>query len=261
MTEEFNKNLFFDNISFKLKETGKKIGELENEAGVSPGYISRTSKDGNTKPGIDFIMKVADALNISIDTLLKVDLTKLTPTELYLIAFLEKLLKDTATDKLDWKTETADYLNNRLETDINGYCYHPLFSYETFYEESETEYPDQVSRIVFPSNSFGVHTWINGDCFNLKMKNNTVLYFMNICKNVRHVRDEAYAKELWICQKDVINQYLCSSNDTSKISSLVEVLYSAVAENAKHPKVHKNIKNVIDAFMVGDINDDEDIPF
>ena len=52
MNIEFNKQLMLDNISFLLKESEKKIGELESEAGVSAGYISRISKEGNTKPGI-----------------------------------------------------------------------------------------------------------------------------------------------------------------------------------------------------------------
>ena len=91
MSVEFNKQLMLDNISFMLKEFGKKIGELEAEAGVSPGYISRTSKDDKAKPGIDFIVKVAEALNTSVDTLLNIDLSGLTPTERYLISFLEKL--------------------------------------------------------------------------------------------------------------------------------------------------------------------------
>ena len=51
MTEEFNKKIMLDNISFLLNESGKKIGELETEAGVSTGYISRISKDEKTKLG------------------------------------------------------------------------------------------------------------------------------------------------------------------------------------------------------------------
>lgn len=41
------------------------------------------------------------------------------------------------------------------------FFYYPLFSYETFYEETESEYPEQVSRFVFNSASFGFHTAIN----------------------------------------------------------------------------------------------------
>ena len=110
MEQKFNKTIIFDNIAFMLKESGKKIGELETEAGVSLGYISRMSKEGNAKPGIDFIMKTAEALNVSVDTLLRVDLSSLTATEKYLISFLEKLVKDTFDDKLDWQTETAGWM-------------------------------------------------------------------------------------------------------------------------------------------------------
>lgn len=258
MTDEFNRTLFFDNIAFKLKETGKKIGELENEAGVSPGYISRTSKDGNTKPGIDFIMKVAAALSISVDTLLKVDLSKLTPTEQYIYSFIDKLVKDTVAGKLDWNRETADYLNNRLEKNDFGYCEHPLFEEETFFEKGEMDYPDKVTRIVFTSHSYDVHTWIAGDCYYLEMKDYTYLYIMNICKSVYNRRDpETRVKEIWM-YKNGTKQFLCSTKDTTRLSAYIEFLYATVAEDSKHPKVQKEIKNVIDAFME---DGDEDIPF
>ena len=45
MSKEFNKQQMLDNITFFLQEFSKKIGELETEAGVSPGYISRITKD------------------------------------------------------------------------------------------------------------------------------------------------------------------------------------------------------------------------
>ena len=148
MTEQFNPKILFDNIDFLIKSENRKIGEVESEAGVSAGYISRTSKDGGSRPGIDFIMNIAKVLHVSIDTLLKVDISSLTPTERYLISFLEK-----------------------LETDQNGITNHPLFDFHRFYEEGESEYPEEVSRVVFVSNSFGVHTSIHGDCFELKLKN------------------------------------------------------------------------------------------
>lgn len=261
MSSEFNKAVMFDNISFMLKETGKKIGELESEAGVSPGYIARTSKEGNTKPGIEFIMKAADALKISIDTLLRVDMSSLTPTEKYLISFLEKLTRDTTDDKLEWYRESAGYLNGRLETDINGYCAHPLFSDATFMEESEGDYPEEVSRIVFTSRSFDVHTVIAGDCFNLQMKNETYLYVMNISKSVYKIGDpNAHAKEIWMCPRYGANQFLCNTKGAPEIAMLIEGLYSAISENARHPKVNKDIKEVIDAFMNNEEYDSYSMP-
>ena len=256
MSVEFNKKLMFDNISLLLRETGKKIGELEADAGVSAGYISRTSKDNTTKPGIDFIVNVADSLKISIDTLLNVDLTGLTPTEKYLVSFIDKLKSDTEADKLDWLSESAGSLN-RLTPDCNGEIYHPLFSYEEFNEEGESGYPEPISAVVFTSNSFDVHTAINDDCFSLNLKNGSTLYLMNICKAVRKINDsDAYAIEAWI-YKPYKTSFLCSTKSDPAIEQLLKDLYDTIKTYSKHPKINKDIRNIIDAFMKDDLGSND----
>lgn len=258
VNEGFNKKLMLDNISFMLKELGKKIGELESEAGVSPGYISRTSKDNNAKPGIDFIIKVAESLNTSVDTLVSVDLASLTPTERYLLAFLEKLKSDTTKDKLDWERESADSLNGQ-EPDINGYVPHPLFSYETFYEEGEEDYPNKVSKVVFISQSYGCHTYINGDCFKLSLKNGAALYLLSISKSVYYRNDpDAFAKELWMYKPQVGAQFLCCNRYASPLAAAVNDLYFIVKEFMKHPKIKNDLRFVIDAFMQDDLGNSVD---
>jgi transcriptional regulator with XRE-family HTH domain len=262
MTNEFSKQLMLDNIYFLLKEFGKKISELETDAGVSPGYISRISKEGNAKPGIEFIIKVANSLNISIDTLLNLNLTEMTPTERYLVSFIEKLTKDTLDDKLDWNRESKDRLN-RAEPDINMNSDHPLLSYETFYEESECEYPEEVSRVVFVSNTFDCRTAINGDCFNLRLKNGSILYVMNISKSVYNMNDPAaFAKEIWMYTPGAGANFLCSDRGTSPLAVLVDNLYTSVSELMKRSRIKKELKYVIDAFMKDDLSDDEEtLPF
>lgn len=264
MSEEFNKKRMFDNISFMLKEYGKKIGEIEASAGVSPGYISRTSKEENAKPGIDFIVNIANALDTSIDTLLNVNMTELTPTEKYLVSFLEKLKKDTVDDKIIWNIESADCLN-RQEPDMNGYVEHPLFSYETFFEQSEIEYPEEVSRVVMTSKSFDCHTYITGECYNLEMKNHAILYIMNISKSVHYTNDlTAYAKEIWMYKPQTGSKFLCSNKESSSLANMVEDLYRTVAERSKHPKISSDLRYIIDSFMNDDhMNDEEEdeMPF
>lgn len=262
MTKEFNKQLMLDNIYYLLKKYEKKIGELETEAGVSPGYISRISKEDNAKPGIEFIIKVADLLNISVDTLLNINFTEITPTEKYLVSFLEKLNEDTLEHKLDWDKESANQLN-RVEADRNGNPYHPLLSLETFYEESGCEYPNEVSRIVFVSESFGCETYINGDCFNLSLKNGSILYLMNVSESTHQMDDtDIYAKEIWMYTPTVGKNYLCGNKDESQLAVLVDKLYTTVSERMKYPKINAGIKYIIDSFMNGDMSDDEeDLPF
>ena len=186
----FNKSLCFANIRLLLRQNPNvKIGQIEKAAGNRLGYMSRLEKDGNTTdPTIEFVAAAAKLLNVSLDTLIGIDLTGLTPTEQYLINFFDKLMKDTLADKLDWNRETAFNLN-RIEPDINGFIYHPLFAEETFSEETECEYPESVTRIVFNSKTFGPRTAIAGDCFNLRLKNGTILYLMDIEKSVHRVND------------------------------------------------------------------------
>lgn len=256
--EEFNKKLMFDNISYALSILGKRIGELEKETGVSTGYVARASKDENAKPGIDFIVKAADALNMSVDTLLNVDLSGLTETERYLVSFLDKLKSDTNSDKLDWIVKTPhDY--NCLEPDINGDVYHPLFSYEEFYEEGETEYPEHVQRVVFISNTHGVHTAINDNCYELRLKNGAMLYLMNIVKSFYYTKDKdkVLAKEVWMSSPNGDKQFLCSTKSHEQLTKLIEGLYSAVKESVRHPRLNKDLKTAIDAFMVDDLEDDD----
>lgn len=258
--KNFNKILCFSNIRELLRQNSDvKIGQIEKEAGIRLGYMSRLEKDGNTaEPSMEFIVTAAKLLKVSIDTLVSVDLTGLTPTEQYIVNFFDKLKADTLKDKLDWNRETAFNLN-RMETDINGWVYHPLFAEETFYEETECEYPEEVSRIVFNSKTFGPHTYICGDCFNLRLKNGTTLYLMDIEKSVHRTGDvSAFAKEAWMSVPHKGCQLLVASQDDTPIAPLLEVLFSTVKERMEHPKVNNDVMYAIDSFMKDDIEDDTD---
>ena len=160
--KNFNKTLCFSNIRELLRQNPDvKIGQIEKEAGIRLGYMSRLEKDGNTsEPSMEFVVTAAKLLKVSVDTLISVDLTGLTPTEQYITSFFDKLKEDTLKDRLDWNRETAFNLN-RMEPDRNGFVYHPLFAEETFYEETDCEYPQEVTKIVFNSKTFGPKTYLS----------------------------------------------------------------------------------------------------
>ena len=130
--KNFNKTLCFSNIRELLRQNPDvKIGQIEKEAGIRLGYMSRLEKDGNTsEPSMEFVVTAAKLLKVSVDTLISVDLTGLTPTEQYITSFFDKLKEDTLKDRLDWNRETAFNLN-RMEPDMNGFVYHPLFAEES----------------------------------------------------------------------------------------------------------------------------------
>lgn len=262
MRKSFNSKLMFDNIAFLVKESGRKIGELEAESGVSAGYISRTSKDGGAKPGIDFVVKVADALGVSIDVLLNINLSELSPTERYLLSFLDKLRRNTLDFKLDWEPASADQLNN-MKPGHTGYVNHPLFSVQSSMEKTEDGCPKQVRHAVMISNSFGINTVINGSCYGLSMKNDAYLYLMDVRKSTCDVHDpKAYAKEVWLCPSYNPSQFLCSTLEGAALAEPINSLFDAVAEYSKHPRLKYEIRNILDAFLADDLDDnDTELPF
>ena len=262
--KNFNKSICFSNIRELLKDNPDvKIGQIEKEAGIRLGYMSRLEKGDNTaEPSVEFIVTAAKLLNVSVDTLITMDLANLTPTEKYLVSFIEKLKSDTIQDKINWSVETPFELS-RCGVDCNGECDHPLFSVETFYRESECEYPDEVTETVYVSKTFGPNTSINGDCYNLRLKNGSIFYLMDLVKDVHRVGDKsAYVKEAIMYVPYKKTQVLATTKDEYPIGQLLEELFLTVKERMKHPQVSNDVMTAIDAFMKDDLEDDpEELPF
>ena len=260
----FNKTLCFSNIRELIKENPDvKIGQIESAAGIRLGYMSRLEKGDNAaEPSVEFIVTAAKLLNVSVDTLISVDLANLTATEKYLVNFIEKLKSDTLNEKLNWNTETEFQLNRQL-VDCNGVSTHPLLTLETYYRQTECEYPEEVTDNVYVSKTFGPNTRINGDCFNLKLKNGSTFYLMNIVKDVHRVNDKsAFVKEAVMYVPHGKTQVLATTQDEYPIAQLLEELYVIVKERMIHPQVNNDVMNVIDAFMKNDFADDPDaLPF
>ena len=255
---DFDNQTLISNISFLTNKHGIGIGDLERILGISAGYISRTAKLNSAKKmSIDVVWKIARLFEIDIRILIGTRLDGVTPTEEYFQTFIDKLIRDTGKDKLDWKKEKADYLNC-LELDDHGYTNHPLFAKQTFYRQGE-EYPDLVTEIVFTSDSFGHNTYIYDDCYKLALKNGTTVYLMCVSKDVYRTGDmTAFAKELWLVNALGKQQIICRNNDKSPLASMVDTLYESVKEVAKHPKINDDLRHAIDSFMIDDLEDDED---
>lgn len=259
---EFNSELFFGNINYLLHVQDKRTGKFETEAGVKPGYMSRMSKD--SKPGIDFIMKAADILGISVDSLLKVNISELNPTEKYFFDFMEKLKHDTDARKLNWEVESADYLNRYAKNTCGGIM-HPLFSEETFYIPEEDGYSREVTEIIFKSHTYECNTSINRPCYNLRLKNGVMVYIMNIklAWGTLSEINKSRVYEVWMHNPDIGgSRYIANSVVGSPLAEIIKSLYSSISEYNRCPKIPETLAHAIDAFMNDDMSDDEvEIPF
>ena len=93
----FDKIKLLQNIRFLALQKGVKIGELESEAGVSVGYISRMLKveDSGSASLMDLAILASDKFGVSLNALAQTDLSEMLPNELYLAKFFSRLEKKT----------------------------------------------------------------------------------------------------------------------------------------------------------------------
>lgn len=254
----FDKHICLANIRELLKNTEIKIGQLEKEAGTQLGYMSRLEKKENTtQPSLDFILTASRMLKVSLDVLLTVPLTELSPTAAYIVKLLDKLMKDTYECKLDWEKKSASCLNG-MDSDMDGNVSHPLFVDTRFNDYGQFDANSGVG-VVFNSNYYGVDSIIDGDCFSLELKGNATLFLMRVSR--RSDADGASSsseKELWI-SKNNKRQFLTGSRDIPCIKELTEKLFVAVDYTMQHPKLNNDIKASLDAFLVDDFGDNEEV--
>lgn len=263
-----NRSVFVQNVFAFLKERNMKMSELEQILGVSTGYISRLTKPGTDKKlSIDLVWKIAQLFGKTLYELIQTDHSELTSHEQYLISFINKLCADTTADKIMWNVERSDDLNRLDISSINRGEGHPLFSYERFFSEDESGYSREMQEVVMVSKSFGCNTCINGNCYNLRMKNGVTLYLMNLSKDCYNIRDaDSFAKEMWIWKPDEEKVFLCGTQDGDLFANLIENLYKTVSEIVRHPHIDEKTKEILDAFMNDDLSDDSEdsattIPF
>ena len=254
----FDKRLFISNIYQLAKERSVKIGDLEKKAGVSVGYLSRINKeDSNTVPTIDFVASVAAALGVSVDAIIKNDYSTPTPTESYILSFVDRLLTRTNADELDWKKETVSDLHT-IGYDEHGEPNHPLYITSCGNNEPEAVY----------NSRFHSEFDIIDDSFKLSLPgvSRTIVYLM--CVDDPEMQDTPFASpsyELYIVKNWTVQPLCCSLPVGSLFDSCLTKLYEAVKESSNHPKLASDIVTAIDAFMnnssLVEETSDEELPF
>ena len=255
----FDKKLCLSNIRELLKQNPDvKIGQIEKEAGLRLGYMSRIEKEDNTaSPGIEFLITASKLLKVNLETLLYTDVKKLSPTEAYLEKFLNKLKKDTEDCKLAWRRESETYLNTINTYDAtSGHTSHPLYNYQSYEDVDEYGRQHIYHKIYFDSRAFGSRTLAFGDSYNLRLRFDTYIYLMNIWDG-----EFNFAKEIWMYKEGTGCQFLISNKEGTQLSNLVNQLFDTVKKNEEHPKIMKSFKESMDAFLNGDIADEPILTF
>lgn len=253
--KEFNKMLCLSNIYHLAKSKNIKIGDLESAAGVSAGYISRLNKaDTKTSPSIEMLAVVADMLGVSLDALLYHDYESLTPTEKYVVDFLEKLRSKTLSNEEIWRRETYSRLR-RVHQDSRGNPDHPLFDWSN---DEGNSFPSLEYKSYFRE---GEKVSVIDDGYILPFNGNQCLYLMKVGVPVEmddrgNTMETEY--ELYLIDSSWDVSIVCHStwDEDSPYNQSLADLYTAAADSSKHPILTSNVRMAINNFM-----DAADLPF
>lgn len=162
---DFDNSILIGNISYLTKSLNMGIGELEDAIGLSAGYISRTAKEASKKKmSVDIVWKIAKFFKVDIKDLINKDLSVPDCRMDILNNFIDKLIKMTLADEMDWKShggfssqldekyanmglisETDDcedvyhskYNINYLSYDVNWLLVYDIQVYEKFNDDKD----------------------------------------------------------------------------------------------------------------------------
>ena len=238
-----------DNNTYLLQKSGTKIGELEEAAGVSVGYISRITKDARAKPGLEFVKGLARFFHIDLERLIYSNLASATPTEKYLFDFLKKLDQDTQDDRIKWTLEIPGALAAFREDDEGRVWCHPLLTKDYFIVEGAKGEPLKKEKLGFYSRTFCEHTAFAGNWFYAQMPEEYCLYLASIKDSFPLSQKNEPIIEVWMVSPNGHTKYICSSLVDSSLGPMTAVLYQSVLERSRNPKLEPEYQHVIDAFM------------
>ena len=256
---QFDKSKCLGNIYHLVKERGLKIGDLEDQAGVSIGYLSRLNKEDNkSTPGIEFLLAVAQVLNVSLEGLLMCDYAELSHDERKSMDFLTKLLTDTQASEILWRKNSRSELFN-LEHDDFGdvYATHPLM--EPFDDESE---PELTTRFVSKYHPDWC-AWIT-ECFETYISDDVRL-FLVATDFIAFQSEQVKGYELYMqVRGKVVPICYTVENEETPFYPLLNSLITSAKESASHVHLDEDARSAIDSYLGIDqfeFFNDNDVPF
>lgn len=167
MESRISKEIIGSNIKTLAKYYGFNISDIEKEANVSTGYLSRITCNRNSQssPLIDLLLVASQIFHVSIDSLVSLDFKKLAnPEKMRLQCFLEALLTLTNRDQIKWERCsgreicTEEYASGffcKYDKDICFYIFEFDFEDEDFpgytvFISNKDSSPSQVAKYNLP---------------------------------------------------------------------------------------------------------------
>lgn len=238
MSENDNKcgKLCLENIRYLAKEKNMKIGDLERNANVSVGYLSRLNSESDSLDlKVSFLKSISEQLGVPMDIIANCELDSLSETDMLVQSFLKSLIEETARGASSWeKMKFGRFCSdNRYESFLEEDDFGPQF-YSFFLERCAP---------------------LSSDIFSLKQKGGKGEFiFVTVCVDSR----DNTQFELYALKNGGVGKVVCSNSDMFKplFVELLNELNVAITLHSKEARIDDATRSIIEDFMSGIIGPD-----
>lgn len=248
--KNFDKKLCLKNIRDLLKDKPEvKIGQIEKDAGVSAGYMSRLEKpDNNAEPSMEFIVTAAKMLDVTVDELIKKRVEEITPAEKYILDFFKNVIEDTYKHEFHWKKERVEYFTRPHNIYDDRWHDHPLLSYDEKTTDSDgTPFQTLFISSFYPDTEVFVKTGV----YYAQIPSSSNKVFLVPCHTVDdEVMGSVDFFEVYLVNGEDQASPLCNTLQTgAAVTAAFNTLYKAAMADAAHVHIDGDVKNIIDSYM------------
>ena len=289
MNLEFSRQKLAENIMALIQQKKLRIGEVEQQIGISTGYLTKMlKKETDSAPSTDIIWRLSKVLGVSTDMLIEGDFSKATDNLQYMRKFLYRLQSLTDTNELEWDKISISDVNEALRSESPSLPIIVTMDKATNAEAKTTYYQgNEVSASIHRKNkihSVGVDAepaWVTNSGFMTNLGNGTDVYIFPMCCSVRvdeegnyedvdyfdiyfgswripdgyencdNVPDEAYVRHF----EPVCNTF----NTAQDLSGEVTALYQSILRHEYDLKISSSVRDTIARFLSPD--DPDYLPF
>ena len=289
MNLEFSRQKLAENIMALIQQKKLRIGEVEQQIGISTGYLTKMlKKETDSAPSTDIIWRLSKVLGVSTDMLIEGDFSKATDNLQYMRKFLYRLQSLTDTNELEWDRISISDVNEALRSESPSLPIIVTMDKATNAEAKTTYYQgNEVSASIHGKNkihSVGVDAepaWVTNSGFMTNLGNGTDVFIFPMCCSVRvdeegnyedvdyfdiyfgswripdgyencdNVPDEAYVRHF----EPVCNTF----NTAQNLSGEVAALYQSILRHEYDLKISSSVRNTIARFLSPD--DPDYLPF
>ena len=220
----FDSSQCLSNIRSTAKEKNIKIGDLEEAAKVSKGYLSRLDKRDASSLTMEVLVRIAEQLGVTVDYLLTNTLNELTENEQQIVQFLDKLESLTKGGKLEWFTDVASYLRTENQEPFSSP--HPLIGVGPSYsEEFEVKYYSTFYSSPFTND----YADLVDNCYHVSLPGpgDVSAYIMRVQYKTEEYPAPKYS-EFFLIQHDSVKPICSSKFVRDKVAEKLESLYDTI---------------------------------